>query len=341
MMIITDPAMARGPAQGSTMATLLDRILAAHSAIRPQVPVTPLDRSAALSAALGCEVLLKAEHLQPTGSFKLRGATNKLHVLGEKARRKGVITASTGNHGQAVAQAGALLGVPVIVYVAAATAAPKMAAIRALGAELVVIDGPPITAELQARQRAAAESRPYVSPYNDLDVVAGQGTLGIELHEQAPDLDAVFVAVGGGGLIGGVGTALKALSPRTRVIGTWAENSPCMLRAIEAGAIVEVAEAPTLSDGTAGAIEPGSVTFPICQSVIDETVTVGEAAIANAMRRIAEEERWIVEGAAGVALAGLIARAEAYRGRKVAVVLCGRNIAFDTFLCAIGPAGPR
>jgi threonine dehydratase len=320
MMIITDPTMARD----STMATLLDRILAAHSAIRPQVPVTPLDRSAALSAALGCEVLLKAEHLQPTGSFKLRGATNKLHVLGEKARRKGVITASTGNHGQAVAQAGALLGVPVIVYVAAATATPKMAAIRALGAELVVIDGPPITAELQARQRAAAESRPYVSPYNDLDVVAGQGTLGIELHEQAPDLDAVFVAVGGGGLIGGVGTALKALSPRTRVIGTWAENSPCMLRAIEAGAI-----------------EPGSVTFPICQSVIDETVTVGEAAIANAMRRIAEEERWIVEGAAGVALAGLIARAEAYRGRKVAVVLCGRNIAFDTFLCAIGPAEPR
>jgi threonine dehydratase len=318
-----------------TTQSVFDRILQAHSAIRPQVCVTPLERSRALTAALGCEVLLKAEHLQPTGSFKIRGATNKICVLGNAAKSTGVITASTGNHGQALARAGALAGVPVTVYVAASTARPKMEAIRGWGAELVVVDGNPLAGELQARQRAVEENKPYISPYNDLDVVAGQGTLGIELAEQTAQLDAVFVSVGCGGLIGGIGSALEHLRPDTRVVGVWPENSPCMLRALQAGSIIDVPERPTLSDGTAGAVEPGSITFPICQSVIDETITVTESQIASAMRRIAEAERWIVEGAAGVALAGLVKAAHDYRGRTVAVVLCGRNIALETFLSAI------
>ena len=321
-----------------TTMSLFERITRAHSAIRPQVAITPLERSRTLSATLGCEVLLKAEHLQPTGSFKIRGATNKIHLLGEEGRRTGVITASTGNHGQAVARAGALAGVPVTVYVAASTARSKMEAIQGLGAELVVVEGNPLAAELQARRRATEESRPYISPYNDLDVVAGQGTLGMELIEQAPQVDAVFISVGGGGLIGGTGTALKQLRPQTRVVGVWPENSPCLLRALEAGQIIDVPESPTLSDGTAGAVEPGSVTFPVCQSVIDQTVTVTEAEIAGAMRTVAAAERWIVEGSAGVALAGLVKLAGAFKGRKVAVVLCGRNVALETFLQAIGRA---
>ena len=317
------------------MTDLFDRIMAAHRAIRPQVPVTPLDRSATLSALLGCEVLLKAEHLQPTGSFKLRGATNKIHGLPDEERRKGVITASTGNHGQAAARAGALAGVAVTVYVAASASRMKMEAIQALGAGLVVIDGQPIDAELAARRDAAAQGRTYISPYNDADIVAGQGTLGVELMEQAPDLDAVFVSVGGGGLVGGLGTAIKRIRPQTRIVGVWPGNSPAMLRALEAGSIIDVEESDTLSDGTAGAVEPGSITFPICQAVIDERVAVTEAEIASAMRRIAEAEHWMVEGAAGVALAGLVRQADAWRGRKVAVVLCGRNIALDTFLQAV------
>lgn len=317
------------------MTELFDRIMAAHRAIRPQVPVTPLERSAVLSAALGCEVLLKAEHLQPSGAFKLRGATNKISTLSEAERRRGVTTASTGNHGMAVARAGALAGTAVRVHVAAGTARTKTDAILALGAELVVIDGPPIEAEASARRDAASSGRTYVPPYNDPDVMAGQGTVGVELMQQAPDLDAVFIAVGGGGLIGGTGTAIKRIRPQTRVVGVWAENSPVMLRALEAGAIVDVEESETLSDGTAGAVEAGSITFPVCQSVIDERVLVSEAEIAQAMRRIAEAEHWIVEGAAGVALAGLVRQAEAWRGRKVAVVLCGRNIALDSFLQAI------
>jgi threonine dehydratase len=321
-----------------TTMSLFEKIQRAHSAIRPQVLITPLERSRPLSAALGCEVLLKAEHLQPTGSFKVRGATNKIHVLGAEVRRTGVITASTGNHGQAVARAGALAGVPVTVCVSASAARSKMEAIKGLGATLVVVEGTPLDAELQARRRAAEEHLPYISPYNDLDVVAGQGTLGVELIEQAPQLDAVFICVGGGGLIGGTGTALKQMRPQTRVVGVWPENSPCLLRALEAGRIIDVPESPTLSDGTAGAVEPGSVTFPICQSVIDQTVTVSEAEIAGAMRRIAAAERWIVEGSAGVAFAGLIKLADAHKGKTVAVVLCGRNVALETFLEAIGRA---
>lgn len=321
------------------MTTLIEAIKQAHEALRPGVPVSPLELSGTLSRTLGCSVLLKNEHLQPTGSFKIRGASNKIRILSEEARRKGVTTASSGNHGQAVALAGSKTGVPVTVYVAATASPTKLAAIRALGAELVVVNGPPIEAELLARRHAQEQGKVYISPYNDLDVVAGQGTMGMEMFEQAPDLDAVFISVGGGGLISGVGTALANLSPRTKVVGVWPQNSPCMLRAMEAGKIIDVEEQDTLSDGTAGAVEPGSVTFPICCEVISETVTVTEAEIARAMRMIADAEHWIVEGSAGVALAGLAKRAEAFRGQKVAVVLCGRNIALDEFIDAVQSAG--
>jgi threonine dehydratase len=317
------------------MTTLFDRILEADVGIRPQVPVTPLDLSPALSASLGCEVLLKCEHLQPTGSFKVRGAANKVHMLNEAARRAGVITASTGNHGQGVARAGALASVAVSVYVGSGTAPQKMAAIRALGAQVVVVDGPPIDAELEARRQAQIQGKTYISPYNDLDVVAGQGTIGVELARQARELGAVFVSVGGGGLISGIGTALKRLSPQTRIVGVWPENSPCMLAALQAGTIVDAVEYPTLSDATAGAVEAGSVTFPICRDVIDETLTVTESEIASAMRTVAQTDRWMIEGAAGVAVAGLIKSAAAWQGRKVAAVICGRNIALDKFLHAV------
>jgi threonine dehydratase len=318
------------------MENLLDDVFARIVEARAfPLPTTPLDYSPVLSKALRCEVFLKCEHLQPTGSFKIRGATNKIRLMGRSDRRKGVTTASTGNHGKAVAHAARAAGVAATVYVAASTARGKMEGIRALGAELVVIDGTPLEAELQARKAATAQGRTYISPYNDIDVVAGQGTLGMELLDQAPDLDAVFISVGCGGLIGGTGTALKTLCPQIDVVGVWPTNSPCLLRALEEGKIIDVAEYPTLSEGTAGAVEPGSVTFPICEAVIDETVEVSEAEIAAAMQRIAYSDHWMVEGAAGVALAGLVQRANAYRNKKVAVVLCGRNVDLDMYLSAM------
>jgi threonine dehydratase len=322
------------------MNDLFAAIMDAHAAIRPQIPVSPLTRSAALSDELGCDVWLKCDHLLPTGAFKVRGATNKIRLLGAAARATGVVTASTGNHGLAVAWAGARAGVPVTVYVPASAVRPKLDAIERLGATLVVVDGPPIEGERRARQYGQQHDIPYISPYNDPDVVAGQGTLGAELAEQGDGLDAVFVSVGGGGLVSGVGSALKHLSPATRVIGVWPENSPCMLRALEAGLIHDVAEQPTLSDATAGAVENGSITFPICQRVIDERITVSESEIAAGMRDIARADHWMVEGAAGVALAGLTQRKDAWRGKKVAVVLCGRNIGLEMFNRAMNwPAG--
>ncbi|MFA6116817.1 MAG: threonine/serine dehydratase [Sphingomonas sp.] len=316
------------------MATLFERIMEADKGIRPQVPVSGLEYSAKLSGALGCEVMLKTDHLMPTGSFKVRGSANKIRTLGEAARG-GVITASTGNHGQGVARAGKLAGVPVTVYLPSSAPPAKMRAIEALGATLVVFDGPSLEAELEARRQSDLQGKPYVAPYNDYDTIAGQGTLGMELFNQAPDLDAVFICVGGGGLISGVGTAMKQLSPNTTIVGVWPQASRCMLDSLEAGHIIETPEYDTLSDGSTGAVEQGSVTFPICQQVIDETLTVSEIEIARGMRRIAEAERWMIEGSAGVAVAGLLQTAETWRGKKVAVVLCGRNVSVETFMGAM------
>ncbi|MES2288122.1 MAG: threonine/serine dehydratase [Pseudomonadota bacterium] len=309
--------------------TLIDRIMEADSGLRPQIPETPLERSERLSADLGCDVWLKLDHLQPTGSFKARGSANKIRVLGDAARKTGVITSSTGNHGQGVARAGKLARVKVTIYLCPQAPAAKVAAMKALGAEIVMVDGLPLDAELEARRQSELQGKPYVAPYNDLDVIAGQGTLGAELARQADDLDAVFVNVGGGGLISGVGTAMKALSPRTQVVAVWPKASTCMLDSLNAGEIIQTPEYETFSEASTGAIEPGSVTFSICQQVIDEKLTVEEVEIARAMRRVAEAERWMIEGAAGVPLAGLIQVAPQYRGKKVAVVICGRNIALD------------
>jgi threonine dehydratase len=314
---------------------VFQRIVEAAAGIRLQVPVTPLYSSGGLSAFAGADVFLKAEHVLPTGSFKLRGAVNKLRCLEAAARKAGVVTASSGNHGLAVAKAGTDLGVPVTVYVAETASPLKLAAIRALGATLETVSGPGIEAELLARECGEKTGRIYVSPYNDLEVIAGQGTIGLELFEQQPALDAVFVSVGGGGLISGVGSALKKLSPRTLVVGVWPENSACLLRAMEAGEIVDVEESDTISDGTAGAVEPGSVTLPIARAVVDETLTVSETEIAAAMHQVAAAERWIIEGAAGVAVAGLLKSARRFRGRRLAAVICGRNIELGKFLEAL------
>ncbi|MDK2760988.1 MAG: threonine/serine dehydratase [Sphingopyxis sp.] len=299
---------------------------------------TPLQRSIGLSDLLGCEVLLKCEHLQTTGSFKYRGGANAIRMLDEDARVRGVVTASSGNHGQAVALAGRNAGVAVTVYASSEASPTKLAAIRAYGAELRLLDGPGLDAELIARREAEESGRVFLSPYNDLSVIAGQGTIGLELFESAPDLAAVFVAVGGGGLASGIGTALKGRGSDAMLVGCWPEASPCLMRALEAGYIHDVPETDTISDGTAGGIEPGAITLDLCNEVVDRRVAVSEQEIKRAMWLIAEHDRWLVEGAAGVALAGLIAMADQLRGRKVAVVLCGRNISTAKYLAALNEA---
>ncbi|EKT4454647.1 threonine/serine dehydratase [Pseudomonas sp. CJQ_7] len=314
---------------------LYTSIREAHGALRPAVSITPLTRSAHLSALTGCEVLLKCEHLQHTGSFKFRGASNKVRLLPAEVRKQGVIAASSGNHGQALALAGKMAGVPVKVYTTTGASAYKIEAMRALGAEVVCLPTDPLSAELEAARQAEAHGVPFVSPYNDLQVIAGQGTIGMELFEQAPDLDAVFVAVGGGGMISGIGAALRVLKPGTEIIGCWPANDPTLQQSLKAGEIIEVDACATLSDGTAGGVEPGSITFPLCQALLTDTVLVSEDEIRCAMREIASSERWIIEGAAAVAVAGMQKLAERYQGKRVAVILCGRNILLEKFLEAV------
>ncbi|MFK4444785.1 threonine dehydratase [Caballeronia udeis] len=317
------------------MNDLFQHMEEAHRAIRPQVSVTPLAFSPMLSNATGCDVYLKCEHLQHTGSFKFRGATNKLRLLDAGARRNGVLTVSSGNHGLGVAFAGKLAGVPVTVYASTSAAAIKLDAIRALGAEVVTLNDTPLAVELEAARQAKLKGKAFVSPYNDLDVIAGQGTIGMELHEQITDLGAVFASVGGGGLISGIGTAIKALSPQTDVIGCWPANSTALYSSLKAGKIIDVEESETISDGTAGGVEPDSVTFNIAREVITDTALVTEEEIKAAMKLLAQTDRWMVEGAAGVALASMLKLAPRYQGRAVAVVLCGRNIMLNKFIEAV------
>lgn len=317
------------------MNTLFDAIKEAHQALRPQVRVTPLEYSPLLSQHSGCEIYLKCEHLQHTGSFKFRGASNKLRLLTDEQRQRGVITASTGNHGQAMALAGKLAGVKATIYAPEQAAAIKLEAIRTLGGEVELIPGDALNAELAADSAAQQQGKIYISPYNDRQIIAGQGTCGMEMVEQQPDLDAVFVAVGGGGLISGIATVLKKLSDKTQIIGCWPANATSMYTSLENGKIQEVAEQETLSDGTAGGVEPGAITFALCQQLIDQKVLVSEQEIKDAMRLIAHTDRWMIEGAAGVALAAALKQAPLWQGKKVAVVLCGKNIVLKKYLGAV------
>jgi threonine dehydratase len=293
-----------------------EAIFAAFERIRPLVRETPVEWSSELGA------FLKLEHLQHTGSFKFRGASNKIAMLTAKE----VVTASNGNHGLGVAAAAHARGIAAEVYVSTHVSPAKARRIESYGARIHCAGDDPLTAELAARRAAEQSGRVFISPYNDCDVMAGQGTIGVELHRQVPKLDAVFVAVGGGGLIGGIGAYLEAVSPGTEIVGCWPENSPVMYECIRAGRIVDVQEQPTLSESTAGGLEPESVTLDVCRRVIDRSVLVTEQEILDSMRFMLEAEHWVVEGAAGVAVAAFRKTAQAYEGKTVAIVICGRNV---------------
>ena len=299
---------------------------------------TPLRRSGFLSEALGAEIFCKLENEQTTGSFKLRGAMNRLLTLGEGQRAQGCVAASSGNHGAAVACAMQKLGVAGIIFVPEQTSPAKVEKIRSYGGDVRFFGTDGLDTEQHAREFAESRDMFYLSPYNDEEVIAGQGTCGIEIIAQLPDVDAVFIAVGGGGLIGGSGSVLKAHNPDIRIHGCQPLASPVMTRSIEAGEILDMPSEPTLSDGTAGGIEAGAITFPLNQAVVDDWVVVDEQQIADAMRAFMAHEEVVIEGAAGVAIAGLLASAEAVRGKKVAVVICGGNISAEMLTKVTGNA---
>lgn len=312
----------------------------AATKIGHHVRLTDLEYSPGLSAMTGAEVWLKLEHLQHTGSFKWRGALNRVLSLTPEELARGIVTASNGNHGLAVCRAGAMVGVRPRVCLRHGIAAERLEMIRRLGGDPFLIGENPLEAEQYGREMAMRNGQTFISPYNDPWVIAGQGTVGLEIGRQLDGIDGVFVAVGGGGLIAGIALALREVGSGARVVGCWPRNSPVLYECIKAGRIVEVAEEPTISDSTVGGIEDGSLTLPLGRDLIDLAVLVSEDEIRRAMRLLADGERWMVEGAAGVALAGLLASSADWRGARVVVLLCGRNIGAERFLSVLAGSTP-
>jgi threonine dehydratase len=308
-----------------SITALAHQVAGAYKTIRPFVRETPLEPASDLVSGNSVRVLCKMENLQDTGSFKLRGATNKILSLTADHAARGVIAASNGNHGLGVAAAAKRAGISAEVYVSAHVAAAKARRIEEYGAVIRRVGNDPLEAEIATRAAALEAGKVFISPYNDVDVMAGQGTIAVELERHRPRVDAIFVAVGGGGLIGGIGAYQKLVSPETEIVGCWPENSRVLYESIKVGRIIDFAEQPTLSESTAGGLEPGSVTLDVGKEVIDRSVLVTEDEIASAMRRVAEAKGWTIEGSAGVALAALLKDANRYEGKTVVVVICGGN----------------
>ncbi|MFI6833024.1 pyridoxal-phosphate dependent enzyme [Kribbella sp. NPDC050241] len=305
--------------------------------LREHLPLTPFVRFGAFSDELGAEVLVKSEHLQRTGSFKARGSMAKILTLTDEQRQAGVVTASTGNHGLGVGNALATLGGHGIVYLPENASPSKVAALRRLGLELRAEGNDSGVLEPKARAYADEHGLTYVPPYNDPDIIAGQGTVAVEILEQlgGEPLDAVVVAVGGGGLISGVASVLKKHLPGIRVYGASPVRDDAMAASVRAGEIIQVDAQATLSDGTAGSVEPGSITFELCRELVDDWVLVSEDAISAALRMVIDTEHQLIEGSAAMAFAATRARRTELEGKRVAVVSCGGNISASTLVAAL------
>jgi len=307
----------------------IDDITRARERIDSVARRTPLERSRWLSAELGREVFFKLECFQTTGSFKLRGAMSKLSALNEDERARGVLTVSAGNHGLAVAHCSEVLGLETTVVVPESASRAKVSSIGRYPVTLIERGASYDDAERAARELERESGATFVSPYNDREVIAGQGTIGIEILEDLRDIDAVVVPVGGGGLLAGLAIAVKALNPRVKVYGAEPLTSPTMTAALEAGRIVEIEEQPTIADGCAGNIEPGSITFPIIQRLVDGVILVSEEAIRNAISRVAKEDHLMIEGSAAVSVAAL--KDDVLDQMSIAAIVTGRNMSLDLF----------
>jgi threonine dehydratase len=303
----------------------IEHIYDARARIDQIVRRTPLDRSRWLSE--GREVYLKLECLQTTGSFKLRGAAAKLTSLSDQELRRGILTVSAGNHGLAVAHCAELLGANATIIVPKSAARAKVEAIRRHRVNLIEYGDDYDQAERYAREMETTSGMTFVSPYNDVQVIAGQGTAALEILEDCADVDTLVVPVGGGGLLAGVAVAAKTLKPQIKVYGVEPLASPTLTSSLEAGQVVAIQEDETIADGLAGNIEPGSITFPLIQQFVDEVILVSEDSIRTAIVQFVRNDRLILEGAAAAALAALSDRR--LQSGRIAAILTGRNITFE------------
>jgi threonine dehydratase len=291
---------------------------------------TPLRRSEWLSRTTDSDVFLKIESLQPTFSYKIRGAFNAVLKLAQaRGRTRALVTASAGNHGRALAHAAAASRLPLTVYAPEGAPRMKLDAIRRAGAELRTCSDYD-EAERRAKEHAVQQGAVFVSPYSDPDVIAGAGTVGLEILEEDPQIEAIVIPVGGGGLISGIGIAVRELrQSRTTVIGVEAEASTPFTHALAAGKIVTVDVQPTLADGLAGNLDPDTLTFALVRQLVAKIVAVSEGTIREAIRGLALEERLVTEGAGATAVAAMLSRKVALEGKRTAVVVSGGNIDAD------------
>ncbi len=315
---------------------LAGNVTAAHRRISRHVRRTPVERSPWLSEATGADVWLKLENYQLTGSFKLRGATNRVLTTPLDQRRRGFVAASTGNHGAALAHAAAIVEAQAVVFVPTTAEPAKVERLRAMGVEVRIEGGDGVVAERAARAFAAERELTYVSPYNDAAVIAGQGTVGLEIDEQIPRPDTVVAALGGGGLVAGTAAFLKRRHPELLVMACSPSASAVMIESLHAGEILNFPSKPTLSDGTAGGVEEGAITFELCRRLIDRRYTVSESEIAGALRDFIAHHHSLIEGAAAVAVATVLRLGRQLAGRRVALVLCGANIGAERLREALG-----
>ncbi|MDZ7773775.1 MAG: pyridoxal-phosphate dependent enzyme [Balneolaceae bacterium] len=309
---------------------LLQEIADAHRRLRGKVLRTPLVRSRWLSGAVDGEVWLKLESEQHTGSFKARGALNKLLWLREQGVDALPVTASTGNHGQGFARALHLLGMEGKVFLPRGADESKAEAISSWGAVLEYYAEDPYETEVHTRQLAEEKGWVYVSPYNDLQVVAGQGTIAAEIWEQGPAPDTILATVGGGGLISGLACHARDRDPEVRILGAQPENSPEMAVSVRAPANTgRWNPAPPSPTGSAGGFERNAITFDYCRNYVDQFILVPENEIEEGIRGMIARHHKLVEGSAAVAVAALLREPERFAGRTTAVVICGANIATE------------
>jgi threonine dehydratase len=311
----------------SSYAIKLADVLAARERLRGAIYYSPCPHSQMLSTLTGQQVYLKLENLQMTGSFKERGALNRIAMLTAEQAARGVVAASAGNHAQGVAYHATARGIKALIVMPLATPLVKVTATRGFGAEVVLHGANYDEAYAEAIRLCDAAGMTFIHPFDDAAVMAGQGTIGLELLEQIPELEAVVVPIGGGGLIGGIACAIKESKPHVKVVGVQTSRLPSMLAAVEAHHPVTIDPATTIADGIA-VRRAGEVTYPMVERYVDELVTVDEDEIASSILVLLEREKTLAEGAGATALAALLQKKTSVipAGAKTAVLVCGGNI---------------
>jgi len=311
----------------------LSDVYQARKGIASLVSRTPLVEATWLSQLTGAQVFFKLENLQITGSFKIRGAANKLLNLPQAACERGVITVSSGNHGRAVSHVAGKLGIPAMVCLSDAVPGNKREAIEELGGEVVVVGKTYDEAAEGATRLQEERGLTMIHPFDDPLVIAGQGTIGLELLEDFPEIDTVIVPLSGGGLLSGIALTLKSADPAIHVIGVSMERGPAMVESLLAGKVVEIVEEPTLADALAGGIGPPNLyTFSMIQKYVDDTVLVSEEEIAGAMAFAIHKHHLVVEGGGAVGLAALLYKKVERLGQHIAIVISGGNVELPVLL---------